>query len=289
MLRVLGMLAGILLGALAGLLGGGLVGGLAGLVTALFTGAPIAWGSTASLAFFPTTVPAVVLIAVGGGVAMVVAVVAGVWSGTFATLGKTESRKNPGFVWWVVNRLLFLAAVTSVQAYAPYFLMYAFKIDRNEAASMTGTLVMFVGIFTLLSAFPSGWLADKIGRNRIIVISGILATVGNALLMGTIWLPNMAVIYAAGGLIGLATGLFMTANWALGTDLVPPEEAGRYMGISNLAGAGAGIVGTGIGGPMADMLNGYLPGLGYFSIFAAYTLLFALSLVSMRWIRRSGK
>lgn len=286
MLRVLGMLAGILLGALAGLAGGGIVGGLAGWITSLATGQPIAWNTSDSLAFSPSTVPTVVLIAVGGGVAMIVAVVAGVWSGTLATLGASDARRNPGFVWWVVNRLLFLAAVTSVQAYAPYFLMYAFKIDRNAAASMTGTLVMFVGIFTLLSAFPSGWLADKIGRNRIIVISGILATVGNALLMATIWLPNMVVIYAAGGIIGLATGLFMTANWALGTDLVPPEEAGRYMGISNLAGAGAGIVGTGIGGPMADMLNGYLPGLGYFAIFAAYTLLFALSVVSMKWIKR---
>jgi MFS family permease len=285
MLRVLGMLAGILLGALAGLAGGGIVGGLAGLVTSLFTAAPIAWDSTVSLAAFPTTVPAVVLIAVGGGVAMIVAVVAGVWSGTLATLGQ-DARKNPGFVWWVVNRLLFLAAVTSVQAYAPYFLMYAFKVDRNEAASMTGTLVMFVGIFTLLSAFPSGWLADKIGRTRIIVVSGILATAGNILLLGTIWLPNMVVIYAAGAFIGLATGLFMTANWALGTDLVPSAEAGRYMGISNLAGAGAGIVGTGIGGPMADMLNGYLPGLGYFSIFAAYALLFALSVVSLKWVKR---
>ena len=50
----------------------------------------------------------------------------------------------------------------------------------------------------------------------------------------------------------MATGLFMTANWALGTDLVPAGEAGRYLGVSNLAGAGAGIVGAGIGGLVAD-------------------------------------
>jgi MFS family permease len=287
MLRVLGMLAGILLGALTGLAAGGIAGGLSGLLTSAVVREPIAWKFLPSpFVLYPTTLPAVLLVAVGGGVAMIVAVVAGVWSGSLATLGK-DARKNPAFVWWVVNRLLFLAAVTSIQAYAPYFLMYAFKIDRQAAASMTGTLVMFVGIFTLLSAFPSGWLADKIGRNRLIVISGVLATIGNILLMGTIWLPNITLIYTAGGIIGLATGLFMTANWALGTDLVPPEEAGRYMGISNLAGAGAGIVGTGIGGPVADTLNGYLSGLGYFAIFAAYTLLFALSVVSMRWIRKA--
>jgi energy-converting hydrogenase Eha subunit E len=79
----------------------------------------------------------------------------------------------------------------------------------------------------------------------------------------------------------------MTGNWALGTDLVPPEEAGRYLGVSNLAGAGAGMIGKGIGGPVADALNGYLPGLGYFAIFAAYAVLFALSALSLRWVRDS--
>jgi MFS family permease len=73
----------------------------------------------------------------------------------------------------------------------------------------------------------------------------------------------------------------MTANWALGTDLVPPQEAGRYLGISNLAGAGAGIVGAGIGGFVADLLNMYKPGLGYFAIFACYAVLFLLSTLAL--------
>ncbi len=289
MLRVLGMLAGILLGAIAGLAGGGLVGGLTGLVASVATGKPIAWDLSAlPLAIYPTTLPAALLIGVGGGAAMIIAVVAGVWSGSLATLGK-DARRHPAFAWWVVNRLLFLAAVTSIQAYAAYFLMYSFGIDRNAAAGMTGTLVMMVGIFTILSAFPSGWLSNRIGRKALIAISGGLAVVGNVLLLGTVWLPNMLLLYAAGGIIGLATGLFMTTNWALGTDLVPADEAGRYLGISNLAGAGAGIVGTGIGGPMADSLNAYLPGLGYFAIFASYAVLFALSIVSLKWVRQPPK
>jgi len=272
MIRVLGMLAGILLGAVAGLVGGGLVGGIAGL---------IAWP------FLGKTTAIAVLVGIGGVVAMIVAVVAGVWSGSIATLGRA-ARQRPEFVWWVVNRLLFLAAVTSIQAYAPYFLMYAFNIDRQVAASMTGTLIMFVGIFTLISAFPSGWLSDRIGRKRLVGLSGIMATFGGGLLLTTIWLPNIVLIYVSGGIIGLATGFFTTTNWALGTDLVPQDEAGRYLGISNLAGAGAGIVGTGIGGPMADYLNSYHTGLGYFAIFTGYAILFALSIVSLLWVHQSN-
>ena len=88
-----------------------------------------------------------------------------------------------------------------------------------------------------------------------------------------------------GAIIGLSAGVFVTTNWALGTDLVPPEEAGRYLGVSNLAGAGAGIVGAGIGGPMADFFIAYQRGLGYLVIFAIYGALFLLSVATLLKVR----
>jgi MFS family permease len=89
----------------------------------------------------------------------------------------------------------------------------------------------------------------------------------------------------AGTILGLATGVFMTTNWAMGTNLAPASQAGLFLGISNLAGAGAGIIGGSIGGPVADYLNLSTPGLGYFVIFAGYAVLFVLSTVSLRYIR----
>lgn len=246
MLRVLGMLAGIGVGAMAGLVGGGLVGGLAGLMTWPMAGPQIARA---------------VGVGVGGLVAMAVAVVIGVWGGALTTLGR-DARQHASFTWWVVNRLLFLAAITSIQGFAPYFLMYAFNMTRQAAADLTGSLMMVVGIFTLLTALPSGWLADRLGHKLLVGASGLVAAVGAFMLLGTIWVPNLSLIYIAGCILGLATGLFTTTNWALGTNLVPRAEAGRYLGISNLAGAGAGMIGAGIGGPLADFLNGYLRGWG---------------------------
>ena len=269
MVRVLGMLAGIAIGAAAGLLGGGLVGGLAGLVTLL------AGSKTTAIS---------VGVGVGGAVAMIVAVVTGVWAGALGTLGK-EARKNSSFVWWIVNRLMFLAAATSIQGSIFYFVMYAFKLSNEEASSMTGSLTSIIGIFIVLTALASGWISDRIGRTRLVALSGIVAAAGNVLLLITIWVPNLAIVYVSGTIIGLATGLFMTANWALGTDLVPADEAGRYLGVSNLAGAGAGIIGAGIGGLVADAINHYYMGLGYFAVFAAYAVLFGLSTVTLLGMR----
>ena len=269
MVRVLGMLAGILIGAVAGLVGGGIIGGLAGAVIWLFAGKS-------------TALP--VIVGVGGAVAMIVAVVVGVWAGSMATIGK-EARQHSSFIWWITNRLFFLAAITSLQRFALYFLMYAFKINIDQATGLFGRLITVLGVFILLSAFGAGWLADRFNHKLLIAMSGFVAAFGGTVLLITIWVPSEPLIYVAGTILGVATGIFMTTNWAMGTGLVPAAEAGRYLGISNLAGAGAGMIGGSIGGPVADYLNLSTPGLGYFAIFAAYVVLFALSAVSLKFIR----
>ena len=202
-----------------------------------------------------------------------------------ATL-ETADQNVESFRWWVANRLMFLAAVTSIQGFAPYFIMYSFNVGSEEATSMTGRLITMVGIFTLLSALPAGWLSDRWGQKRLTGFSGLIAVLGTGFILLTIWQPDLKLLYLAGAVLGIATGLFVTINWALGTRLVPQAESGRWLGISNLAGAGAGMIGSGIGGPLADTLNAGAPGLGYFTIFAGYGLLFLFSTLCLTGIRK---
>jgi hypothetical protein len=44
------------------------------------------------------------------------------------------------------------------------------------------------------------------------------------------------------------------------------------------------MIGTGIGGPVADFLNGRQPGSGYLVIFAGYAILFVLSVIALKGI-----
>jgi hypothetical protein len=62
------------------------------------------------------------------------------------------------------------------------------------------------------------------------------------------------------------------------------EEAGHYLGVSNLAGAGARLLGSALGGPTADHLSGFGHGEGYFAIFGCYGTLFLLSSVSLKGV-----
>lgn len=224
---------------------------------------------------------AVQLIAVGiaGLLAMAGAIILGVWWSARVGIGE-GARQYPSFTWWVVNRLLYLAAVGSIQGFALYFLQDVLHVPNAPVA--VGNLMMVVGIFTLLSTLPSGWLADRFGRKPLVALAGVAGALGTFLLFLSHTMPMVTV---SGLIIGLSAGVFMTTNWALGTDLAPPAEAGRYLGVSNLAGAGAGIVGAGIGGPMADFFNAYQKGLGYLVIFAIYGALFLLSVVTLLKVR----
>jgi len=264
---------------LLGILAGAEVGGIASLLTGGLIGA-VTWF------FLRSNTALVVGIWIGGGVAMVVAIVAGVWSGIHLSL-EQQARHEKAFTWWVVNRLMFLAAATSIQGFAPYFLMSAFQVNREKAIEMTAQLMMVAGILTVISAILSGWLSDRFGHKRLVGVAGVIGAIGSLTLLGTAVIPNLGLMYVAGSLIGMGTGLFMTTNWALGTNLVSTENAGRYLGISNLAGAGAGMIGAGIGGPVADLLNLHQPGLGYIALFAIYALLFLLSTVSLIGVRKT--
>jgi MFS family permease len=121
------------------------------------------------------------------------------------------------------------------------------------------------------------------------MVAGIVASVGTWVV---VLASDLASIYVGGAVIGAATGIFFASNWALGTSLVPKSEAGRYLGISNLAGAGAGAIGAYIGGPIADFFtinSPGTPGLGYVVLFTIYGIFFLFSSLALVKVNESPK
>lgn len=218
----------------------------------------------------------ITVIGLAGLIGMAGSIFIGVYLGAWVGIGK-EAQGHKSFIWWVINRLLFLAAVGSIQGFAFFYMQDYFAAE--DPATMTAILLAVVGVLLIPSALAGGYLADRVGRKRLVAYSGLIAAAGSLLLL---FATNFPLVILSGSIIGVGTGLFMATNWALGTDLAPRAEAGRYLGISNLAGAGAGIVGAGIGGPIADFFNSIRLGLGYLVIFAIYALLFLLSVVVLR-------
>jgi Na+/melibiose symporter-like transporter len=228
------------------------------------------------------TSPVTLFIIMGsfGMLGMLVSVALGVWLSVRISLGSSAG-ENPSFTWWVVNRLAFLVGAVNLSTFAVYFLQARLGYVKEAAAAPASQLILFVGVFILISTVPAGWLTDRFGEKHMVAIAGLVAVVGTLIALS---LPSLPVIYVGGSIIGIGAGLFYSANWALGTLLVPKAEAGRYLGISNLAGAGAGAVGAYIGGPIADFVTAQVPqvpGFGYVLLFSIYGLLFLFSVIAL--------
>ena len=222
-----------------------------------------------------------------GFLGMLAAVSVGVWVSIRAGLGDSAVNHS-NFTWWIINRLAFLLGVNNLGSFAVYFLQGRLGFIREEAVSPAANLLTIVGIFILITAVPAGWLSDRYGPKRLVFIAGLLAAAGTLV---TLSFPSMPVIYLGGSIIGAATGLFFSANWSLGTNLVPPDEAGHFLGIANLAGAGAGAIGAFIGGALADQVSILLPGQpgsGYILLFAIYGVMFMVSVFVLQFVGKAS-
>jgi len=96
-----------------------------------------------------------------------------------------------------------------------------------------------------------------------------------------------------GVLIGIGYGLFFSVDWAFIQDIIPPGEAGLFMGFSNIATAGSGVIARFVGGFLLEFNNGPkvlgLPG-GYpviFTVFFVWLLLGGLLILKVPEMRKT--
>jgi MFS family permease len=178
-------------------------------------------------------------------------------------------RENPVFGWWFANRVLFWGAFIAINAFLINYLADVIKMTQSQAQSFYGTLKVILGIALIVMALASGWLTDKFGRKPVMLIAGLVAFSGAVLLL---FVRNQTLIIIAGGIIGMGIGAFLSASWALATDIVPRQEAARYLGIANIATCiGSGVARL-LGGVLIDPINKALG-----STSSGYLLLYSLA------------
>lgn len=166
-------------------------------------------------------------------------------------------RANSAFIYFLISRLLFVMALTTVQTFGLFFFTDIVGV-ANPAAS-TANVFVVIGICMLVSVYPAGRLSDKIGRRPILFFSGGLGAAGILVLF---FLHTYGYVMFGSGLVGIAAGAFMSTSWALATDLVPAGEEARYLGLTNLATAGGAALARAVG-PGIDYFNALSAGMGY--------------------------
>lgn len=167
------------------------------------------------------------------------------------------------YVWLLVSRLAILMATGTLQPFIYFYLEDSIGLGPSAAQGVV-PLAALVALVALLAAVPGGAATARWGRVRTVLASALLGAAGAAAFAMA---PSYGALFIIAVPFGMAMGVFLSADWALLVDLVPPGEAGRYLGLSNVATAGAGMLAVAIGGPVADLVNAASPGLGYRAVF----------------------
>lgn len=171
--------------------------------------------------------------------------------------------------------LLFCCTVfffwTSLYLFVP--VLPAYTQSLGASMTMVGVVLSAYAVFQLLLRIPIGVGADLLGRRKPFVIGGIVAA-----FIGAIWLglsPNPWMVYLGRSTtgIGAATWVIFTVYFSA---YYPREQVGRAIAIISFVNGIALVVGTGVGGALAQ-LWGFRP---VFFIAAALQVLALILLMS---------
>ena len=211
--------------------------------------------------------------------------------------------RHRAFLWLMASRLLIFMGFGGLQNFAFfYFDNVFFQQEPRATAAATSTLLGISIAVAALVTWPASRLSDRVGRRPLIFVAGLVGAAGTLVLVFSHyqWVPDAIVAPLAralrvpelaaqatltGLVIGVGLGMFFSVDWAFIQDIIPANQGGLYMGFSNIATAGAGIIAVFVGGPLLDVFNAGpkilgLPG-GFPVIFAIFVLWFVIGSLSI--------
>jgi MFS family permease len=175
------------------------------------------------------------------------------WRSIAAEAWGTDILRERSFVWLVASRLSILMAGSALIQLSIFYLARTLGMDQKEAGTAVVIMVGLVAIGTVIAVVPAARASDRIGRKKVIWASCVVGGIGLALVAIA---PGFPVALVGAVLYGLSAGIFLAVDWALMTDIIPKASSGRYMGLSNVATASAGVLAVAIGGTLMDFVGG---------------------------------
>lgn len=138
--------------------------------------------------------------------------------GRFWTNGGTRSG--------LLLAIFFSATATSLLTYLGVWLAHDFNMD----VELIGVVFLTTGLSALLGAFGGGWMADKLGKRRLIGISSLALT---AVMLTSYFVHNQAQVFAFCIAGALALAVREGPYQALITEQVEAFERGAYIAMRN--------------------------------------------------------
>jgi len=194
-----------------------------------------------------------------------------------------DIKNHKSFFWLILSRLVFLLGVYGIQTFAQYYIRDVMQAANPVKA--TGDLMAALAVALVACALLGGWLTDRFGERRVLVLASLITAIGCILLVQA---RDLGTLTLYGGVMGAGIGFFLTSNWSLASRLAPKGQAGKFLGLTNIATAGASALSKLWGIPI-DILNRSYPGdfIGYTALFSFGAVCGLISLVALARVYRS--
>ena len=260
----------------------GISAGMNGLFT--LTGSALGFGITGYLMTYHTEVLAIYSIAVGlafTGIASILTLALGRIPVARAEHIRISSLRHVpadmrSFQRLVGGAFMVFMGITGLTYFELYFFRQVLLVsDPQLYVAIAGIVVLAI---SAVASIVLGHFSDRIGRWRILILDSALAAIPTAMIP---YFRSFYIFLILGAFIGSAYGTFYSVSSAMAGDLVPKNEAGKYMALFNLALAGASTVSPLIYGTLLFLFRNTVH-TGYVALFstsAAFYLLGSLIIV----------
>ena len=170
---------------------------------------------------------------------------------------RATSRLNPQLGWFLLSRYLMISAAFIFPTYGLFYLKDMVQVE-NPAQTL-GVMIVVIGGVMLLSVYPAGWVSDRVGRKRVVVVGAVGSALG--LIMMTQVFGALLILVVA-TFTAVFVGIMLAGSWALANELGTSGREGQHIGLVSVATiSGAGT--SKLLGPLVDLLNMVSTGLGY--------------------------
>jgi MFS family permease len=144
----------------------------------------------------------------------------------------------------------------------------------GATAAEAGLVTALYSVCSIVSGAVGGWLADRVGRRRVMIVSVATTGIVIALMGRAVDLPQIAFLTV---ILGLVDPAFVPAARAAVADVVPEERRPRAYGLLSVANAVGWIAGPAIGAGLAV--------LGYDVLFfVAGVLVSSFAVIAYAWL-----
>jgi MFS family permease len=140
-------------------------------------------------------------------------------------------REYPDFAWVWITRFLVMFGFYFVQPYMLYYLQDVVHVKNPlPLAASVGGLIL---ITAALSSLWAGVLSERFGRKKVVYVANTLVAIMSVMF---IFCRNMEQVFIVAFLFGIGFGAYASADWALGTDVLPTKtNAAKEMAVWHIA------------------------------------------------------